>query len=261
MLSEKTLTIVKATVPALKANGEAITSHFYETMLSEYPVLRAFFNETHQREGTQARALAGAVLAYATYIDKLEVLEPALPRIIQKHVALGVKPEFYPIVGDSLLKAIRHVLGSAATADIMEAWAQAYGSFADLLIRLEEDVYASTEAARGGWRGVRRFRVAGKARESETIAAWVRLDTSSLSRMATTCDFTVPSPMLRRFAIALLPRPSANRAKTVTSRGVSFSRAKLSTTHFIAASLRYREPENSIRTQFTSSSWLQWERR
>ncbi|RZI58021.1 MAG: NO-inducible flavohemoprotein [Rubrivivax sp.] len=172
MLPEKTRSIVKATVPALKLHGEAITSHFYALMLSEHPELKAFFNETHQREGTQARALAGAVLAYAEHIDRLVAIAPALPRIIQKHVALGIRPDHYPIVGSALLRAIRAVLGDAATDEVMQAWADAYGSLADLLIHAEEEVYAATEATPGGWRGTRRFRVTRKERESELITSF-----------------------------------------------------------------------------------------
>lgn len=172
MLSEKTKSIVKATVPALKEHGETITTHFYSVMLSEHPELNAFFNETHQREGTQARALAGAVLAYAEHIDHLDAIAPAMPRIIQKHVALGIRPDHYPIVGASLLSAIKKVLGDAATDEVMQAWKDAYGSLADLLIRSEEDVYAATEAANGGWRGVRKFRLVRKEPESEIITSF-----------------------------------------------------------------------------------------
>ena len=68
------LALIQATVPLLKSRGEEITRHFYRVMLSEHPELKAFFNEAHQAEGTQARALAGAVLAYASHIDRVHEL-------------------------------------------------------------------------------------------------------------------------------------------------------------------------------------------
>lgn len=172
MFSPETISLIQATVPLLKARGEEITQHFYRTMLDEHPELKAFFNEAHQAQGTQARALAGAVLAYASHIDRLEALAPALPRIIQKHVSLGVQPAHYPIVGDSLLRAIRHVLGDVATDDIMAAWAQAYGALAQLLIDAEEAVYARTAAQAGGWRGERAMRVLRKVHESDIITSF-----------------------------------------------------------------------------------------
>ena len=172
MLSAQTIATVQATVPALQQHGEAITRHFYQLMFREHPEVKGFFNEAHQASGSQAKALAGAVLAYAAHIDRLHEIADALPRIIQKHVALGVQPAHYPIVGACLLQAIREVLGAAATDEIIDAWAQAYQALADLLIAAEEEVYAQNAARDGGWRSERAFRVARREDESELITSF-----------------------------------------------------------------------------------------
>ncbi|MDO9004495.1 MAG: NO-inducible flavohemoprotein [Aquabacterium sp.] len=172
MFSAQTIALIKATVPVLKQHGEAITTHFYQLMLREHPELKAFFNEAHQAHGTQARALAGAVLAYAANIDRLEALAGALPRIIQKHVSLGVEAQHYPIVGQCLLRAIKEVLGEAATDDIIAAWGEAYTALANILIAAEEQVYQDNAAKLGGWRGTRAFKVARKEPESELITSF-----------------------------------------------------------------------------------------
>ena len=172
MLSAQTIATIQATVPALQQHGEAITRHFYLLMFRDHPEVKGFFNEAHQASGTQAKALAGAVLAYAAHIDRLAEIAGVLPRIIQKHVALGVQPAHYPIVGKCLLQAIRAVLGTAATDEVIDAWAQAYQALADLLIAAEEGVYAANAARDGGWRGERAFRVARRERESELITSF-----------------------------------------------------------------------------------------
>ncbi|MFA5496506.1 MAG: NO-inducible flavohemoprotein [Porticoccaceae bacterium] len=172
MLSAQTTAIIKATVPALQSHGEAITKHFYNIMFRDYPAVKAYFNQAHQAQGTQPRALANSVLAYAANIDRLEALKDALPVIIQKHVSLDIRPEHYPIVGTCLLQAIREVLGEAATDDIINAWAEAYGQLADILIAAEEAVYSANESRAGGWRGPRRFKVVRKQRESAVISSF-----------------------------------------------------------------------------------------
>lgn len=172
MLSDKTVALVKATVPVLQQHGEEITRRFYPLMFRDHPEVRAFFNQTHQASGTQPRALAGAVLAYAAHIDRLDEIAGALPRIIQKHVALGVLPEHYPIVGRCLLQAIQEVLGDAATDEIIQAWAEAYGALAELLIQAEEQVYAENAARTGGWRSTRAFRVVRREVESDLITSF-----------------------------------------------------------------------------------------
>ncbi len=171
-MNPQTIALVKATVPALQAHGEAITRHFYRLMFERHPEVKAFFNEAHQAEGSQARALAGAVLAYAQHIDRLDAIAGALPRIIQKHAALGVQPAHYPIVGACLLVAIRDVLGDAATDEIVAAWGEAYQSLAALLIGAEEEVYRTNAAQPGGWRGTREFRIARREQESEVITSF-----------------------------------------------------------------------------------------
>ncbi|BAN25515.1 NO-inducible flavohemoprotein [Caballeronia insecticola] len=173
MLSAEHRAIVKATVPLLESGGEALTTHFYNKMLTEYPEVRPMFNQAHQASGAQQRALANGVLMYARHIDELEKLGGLVGQIINKHVALNIQPEHYPIVGSCLLKSIREVLGDEIATDaVIDAWAAAYGQLADLLIGLEEGMYSEREQAPGGWRGTRRFVVARKVKESDEITSF-----------------------------------------------------------------------------------------
>ena len=106
-LEPATVALIKATVPALEAHGLAVTRRMYERLF-ENPEIRDLFNQSHHGEtGSQPKALAQAVLAYARHIDDLGVLGGAVERIAQKHVALNILPEHYPHVADALLAAIR----------------------------------------------------------------------------------------------------------------------------------------------------------
>jgi nitric oxide dioxygenase len=173
MLSAEHRAIVKATVPLLESGGEALTTHFYQLMLNDFPEVRPLFNQAHQASGAQPRALAQSVLMYARHIDELDQLGGLVAQIINKHVALNVLPKHYPIVGQCLLRAIREVLGAEIATDaVIDAWAAAYQQLADLLIGLEEQIYAGRAAEPGGWRGTRRFRVARKTPESDEITSF-----------------------------------------------------------------------------------------
>ncbi|MFM0339423.1 NO-inducible flavohemoprotein [Paraburkholderia fungorum] len=173
MLSPEHRAIVKATVPLLESGGEALTTHFYQLLISEHPEVRPLFNQANQANGAQQRALANGVLMYARHIDQLEQLGGLVSQIINKHVALNILPEHYPIVGQCLLRSIREVLGAEIATDaVIEAWAAAYQQLADLLMGLEEQIYVARETAPGGWRGTRTFRVARKVRESEEITSF-----------------------------------------------------------------------------------------
>lgn len=121
MLTKQTIDIIKSTVPVLEVHGKAITTAFYQLLFENHPELLNIFNHANQREGKQQTALANAVYAAAAHIDRLEDILPAVKQIAQKHRALNVKPEHYPIVGENLLAAIKKVLGDAATPEIMNA--------------------------------------------------------------------------------------------------------------------------------------------
>ena len=173
MLTPEQRAIVKSTVPLLETGGEALTTHFYNIMLAEHPEVRPFFNQAHQANGDQPRALANGVLMYARHINALDQLGGLVAKIINKHVSLQIQPEHYPVVGGCLLRAIREVLGAdIATDAVISAWAAAYQQLADILIGAEEKIYADTAAAPGGWRGARAFRVARKVPESDEITSF-----------------------------------------------------------------------------------------
>ncbi|WP_300340469.1 globin domain-containing protein [Fusobacterium sp.] len=141
MLSQKTIDIIKSTVPVLKERGVEITQVFYKNMLGENPEIKAMFDQDKQKDGSQPKALAMTVLAAAQNIENLGVLMPAVEKIGKTHVNLNVKPEHYPIVGKYLLGAIKEVLGDAATDEILTAWGEAYGVIADIFIKVEADMY------------------------------------------------------------------------------------------------------------------------
>ena len=143
MLDQKTIEIIKSTVPVLKEHGLDITTHFYKIMFTNNPEVKGFFNMDKQASGEQPKALAMTVLAAAQNIDNLEALLPAVKKIGKRHVEVGILPEHYPIVGKNLLAAIKDVLGDAATDEIIEAWGKAYGVIADLFIQVEQEIYAS----------------------------------------------------------------------------------------------------------------------
>ena len=143
-LSAETKAIVKSTAPALQQHGLAITTRMYERLFTD-PDVKAMFDQAAQESGEQPKRLAGAILAYAQNIDKLEALTAPVMRMAARHVETGVKAEHYPLVANALLPAIRDVLGDAATDEVLGAWGEAYWALADILIGKEEVLYAEVD--------------------------------------------------------------------------------------------------------------------
>ncbi|CAF3054736.1 unnamed protein product [Rotaria sp. Silwood2] len=142
VLTDEQKKVIKSTAPVLKEHGKQITSVFYKHIQEAHPELRNYFNQSNQTTGTQPLALAHTLYCAAEHIDNLEVLMPQVQQIANKHRALLVKPEHYPIVGKFLLEAIAEVLGSQATPEILEAWKAAYSVISSIFIGLEKEMYA-----------------------------------------------------------------------------------------------------------------------
>lgn len=143
MLDQKTIEIVKSTVPALQEHGLEITKTFYKNMFQNNPEVKPLFNMDRQKSGEQPKALAMTVLAAAQNIDNLEALLPAVKKIGERHCEVNIQPEHYPIVGSNLLGAIKEVLGDKATDEVLEAWGKAYEVIAQVFIDVEKEIYQS----------------------------------------------------------------------------------------------------------------------
>ncbi|SEK75482.1 NO-inducible flavohemoprotein [Halomonas daqiaonensis] len=173
MLTQEQERLIEATAPVVAEHLDAITQRFYPLMFERYPQVKPLFNQAHQQDGDQPRALAGAVLAYVGLRQDPQQARGVLATVVSKHVSLGIQPDQYPIVGECLMAAIGEVLGEAVTPEIATAWSGLYEELAGLLIELEDHRYREFEGRPGGWRGTRRFRIADTRQESAVVRSFV----------------------------------------------------------------------------------------
>ncbi|MEM5510291.1 NO-inducible flavohemoprotein [Pseudoalteromonas sp. AS71] len=172
MLSDKTIEIVKSTVPLLAQAGTVVTDHFYKRLFSHNPELKNIFNMANQDTGRQQFALFNALAAYAQNIDNLAVLKEALTRINHKHTSLNILPEHYPIVGAHLIGTLKELIPDQFTPDVEYAWREAYGVLADICITEEAALYEHSKNKHGGWVGTRQFEITNKQAESELVTSF-----------------------------------------------------------------------------------------
>lgn len=171
MLDAQTIATVKSTIPLLAATGPKLTAHFYDRMFAHNPELKDIFNMSNQRNGDQRQALFDAICAYATNIENLAALLPAVERIAQKHTSFTIKPEQYDIVGGHLIATLDEMFSPGQ--EVLDAWGKAYGVLANVFIHREADIYQESEEKSGGWRGTREFRITEKQPQSSLITSFV----------------------------------------------------------------------------------------
>ena len=174
MLSEKSVPVVRATLPAVGGAIGDITPLFYKKMFAARPdLLRDLFNRGNQAIGEQQKALAGSIAAFATMLlerpdDRPDAL---LSRIAHKHASLGIVPDQYPIVHEHLFAAIVDVLGEAVTPEVAAAWDEVYWLMANALIAAEAELYQKSGVPGGAvWR---ELEIADRREETPDVASFL----------------------------------------------------------------------------------------
>ncbi|MEV5602235.1 globin domain-containing protein [Streptomyces sp. NPDC052299] len=171
MLSESSTATVRATLPAVGAAIGDIADLFYRKLFDAHPeLLRDLFNRGNQASGTQRRALAGSIAAFATQLVEQPGTRPdvMLSRIAHKHASLGVTPAQYEVVHTHLFAAIAEVLGDAVTPEVAAAWDEVYWLMANALIAIEERLHAEQGVVAGDvWR---EWEVVSRTEETDDVA-------------------------------------------------------------------------------------------
>ena len=137
-LSESTKAKLKETEHLFWEYKDRITRRMYEIMFGEHPETRKLFKEFRKH---QPDVLGAALMCHLVSLDEPEVLQSFRVSICRKHVLAGVQEEHYPMMAESLLKAMQETLEEKATRDMMDAWEKWFLFISSLLIEREHDHY------------------------------------------------------------------------------------------------------------------------
>ena len=146
MLSEKSISIVEATLPIVGERMPQIAGNFYGRMFAAHPeLLDGLFSRANQKNGSQQQALSGSIAGFATQLVKTPDRYPEvmLSRLANKHASLGIKPDQYHVVYKYLFEGIVDELSDVITQEIIDAWAEVYWLMAHALIKLEKGLYGA----------------------------------------------------------------------------------------------------------------------
>ena len=108
------------------------TQTFYSTLFVDYPQVRPLFKATQMDE--QARKLFASLVLVVNNLTKPDALTPALQGLGTRHIKYGVLPEHYPMVGQTLLKAMALTLKERWTPAVEAAWTDAYAAIAEIML-------------------------------------------------------------------------------------------------------------------------------
>jgi hemoglobin-like flavoprotein len=117
---------------------------FYSRLFEAAPGVRALFPKDMKKQKTML--LAVLVLLRKSLRD-LDSIVPKLRDLGARHVAYGAKPEYYPVVGESLIGAMAAIAGGGWKWEYEQAWAAAFEVVAATMLEGAAQAEAELEAA------------------------------------------------------------------------------------------------------------------
>lgn len=104
---------------------------FYGRLFEIAPETRALF---HGDMRAQEQKLMAALALVINGLDDIETILPIAQDLARRHVAFGVEPGHYQLVGAALLWTLGQGLGDAFTPELEAAWTAAYKALAEVMI-------------------------------------------------------------------------------------------------------------------------------
>lgn len=141
-LSIREVAGIRASFERIAADADRAGDLFYCRLFEIAPHLRPMFGEDIAQ---QARKLINTLGVAVSMLENWERLAPALEDLAHRHVAYGVSPDHYPIVGNALVYMIREMSLSRPGGDIEAAWMKAYEAMSDYMIASTEDAALPVE--------------------------------------------------------------------------------------------------------------------
>jgi hemoglobin-like flavoprotein len=128
-------------------------ARFYEILFEQAPQTRELFVKDLEHQGAELMSKLGLIVAE---LQSFEALVPVLEDLALRHVAYGVRPQHYPLVGTALIQMLGEVVGDDFTPETQAAWTRAYAGLSELMIKSaysHEKPREASSANAGGPRG------------------------------------------------------------------------------------------------------------
>lgn len=128
--------LLKESWALVEEQQDKLASYFYARMFLSNPQLRDLFPV--QMDVQRARLL-GAIVTAVQSVDDPDRLDEYLTSLGRDHRKFHVTPEQYDVVGAALMEALRTFAGDDWAPEYDQAWRDAYGAIAGLMIKGAEN--------------------------------------------------------------------------------------------------------------------------
>src|SRR4029078_10084687 len=135
--------LIRSSWAAVEPIADTAAALFYARLFELDPAIERLFRRTDI--AAQRKILMQTLTVVVKSLDKLDQIVPAVQALGRRHAGYGVREEHYAPVGAALLWTLERGLGDAFTPDVRDAWADAYGILATVMIEAARPEVADGE--------------------------------------------------------------------------------------------------------------------
>lgn len=129
-MDARKVALVQESFEKIATRGLEFAESFYAELFAIDPSLRSMFSGD-MRE--QNRKLLGALDYAVRSLHAPDRFLSNIENLARKHVNYGVRPEHYTYVGNALLRSLKKELGAQFTAELCDAWSDAFRGLAKIM--------------------------------------------------------------------------------------------------------------------------------
>jgi hemoglobin-like flavoprotein len=137
--------LIRESWAAVEPIADTAAGLFYGRLFELDPALERLFRRTDMVR--QRQVLMGTLAVVVKTLDRIEELLPAVEALGRRHAGYGVRESHYATVGTALLWTLEQGLGEAFTPAVRDAWTDAYGTLASVMVESAKSVPNEDEAA------------------------------------------------------------------------------------------------------------------
>jgi nitric oxide dioxygenase len=130
-MTPKQIDLVQASFDKVVPHAELAADMFYGRLFEIAPDVKALFKGDMKDQG---RKLMATLRVVVNGLKNLDAVVPAAQALAVKHVAYGVKPEYYPPVGEALIWTLDTALKEDFDSETRAGWVAAYTTLSQVMI-------------------------------------------------------------------------------------------------------------------------------
>jgi len=140
-MDARKIALVQESFEKIASRHSEISDIFYAELFAIDPSLRGMFLSDMR---DQNRKLFAALNSIARSLHAPHQFLNDVEELAKKHVNHGVKPEHYTYFGNALLRTLKRQLGTQFTAELCDAWTEAFKTVAKIM---KEAAYVQNRGA------------------------------------------------------------------------------------------------------------------